>query len=108
MCGSALCQNNQGSYDCLCEDGYIYDNASRSCVGEYMWPFAIKRIWAAFFDLLPQQASDEDPLDVRHEKKMFWRNSAQVGKSLLYFFFFRVFRPKQLNTCKLAKVPRCF
>lgn len=32
VCGTALCQNNQGSYDCLCEDGYVYDNESKSCV----------------------------------------------------------------------------
>ena len=34
VCGTARCENKEGSYDCLCETGYVYDNESKSCVGE--------------------------------------------------------------------------
>lgn len=34
VCGSARCENNVGGYDCLCEEGYVFDNESRSCVGK--------------------------------------------------------------------------
>ncbi|XP_059409416.1 growth arrest-specific protein 6-like [Carassius carassius] len=32
VCGSARCSNLDGSFDCLCEDGSVYDNISKSCV----------------------------------------------------------------------------
>lgn len=67
VCGTALCQNNKGSYDCLCEDGYVYDNKSKSCVGESVQPFTIRETGAVLFDLAreqccPQQAPDVAPL----------------------------------------------
>lgn len=32
MCGTARCDNKEGSYDCLCDVGYVYDNETKSCV----------------------------------------------------------------------------
>lgn len=34
VCGTARCWNLFGSFECLCEDGYVYDNLTKSCVGE--------------------------------------------------------------------------
>lgn len=35
VCGTALCENTNGSYNCLCDIGYQYDNDTKTCVGEY-------------------------------------------------------------------------
>uniref|UniRef100_A0A8C1HCY8 Growth arrest-specific protein 6 n=1 Tax=Cyprinus carpio carpio TaxID=630221 RepID=A0A8C1HCY8_CYPCA len=32
VCGSARCSNLDGSFECLCEEGFVYDNITRSCV----------------------------------------------------------------------------
>lgn len=34
VCGTARCENTDGGYDCLCDGGYVYDNETRTCVGE--------------------------------------------------------------------------
>ncbi|CDR10658.1 unnamed protein product, partial [Oncorhynchus mykiss] len=34
MCGTARCVNQDGAYDCLCETGYVYDNNTKTCLGE--------------------------------------------------------------------------
>lgn len=34
VCGAARCENKEGGYDCLCEPGYVYDNETKSCIGE--------------------------------------------------------------------------
>lgn len=34
MCGTARCVNQDGDYDCLCETGYVYDNNTKTCLGE--------------------------------------------------------------------------
>lgn len=35
VCGTAQCQNKEGSYDCLCDVGYVYDNETKTCVGKF-------------------------------------------------------------------------
>lgn len=35
VCGTARCVNNEGSYDCLCETGFVYVNETKSCVGRF-------------------------------------------------------------------------
>ena len=35
VCGTARCVNEEGTYDCLCETGYVYDNQTKSCLGEF-------------------------------------------------------------------------
>lgn len=37
MCGTARCENKEGGYDCLCDIGYVYDNETKSCVGECVY-----------------------------------------------------------------------
>lgn len=37
VCGTAQCENKEGSYDCLCDIGYIYDNETKSCVGKCVY-----------------------------------------------------------------------
>ncbi|XP_062383392.1 growth arrest-specific protein 6 [Sardina pilchardus] len=32
VCGTARCSNLIGDYECLCEDGHIYDNKTKSCL----------------------------------------------------------------------------
>ncbi|XP_016422177.1 growth arrest-specific protein 6-like [Sinocyclocheilus rhinocerous] len=32
VCGSARCSDLDGSFDCLCEEGFVYDNITQSCV----------------------------------------------------------------------------
>lgn len=34
VCGTAQCENKEGSYDCLCDVGYVYDNETKTCVGK--------------------------------------------------------------------------
>lgn len=34
VCGTARCENADGGYDCLCDAGYVYDNETRTCLGE--------------------------------------------------------------------------
>ncbi|KTF89192.1 hypothetical protein cypCar_00036459, partial [Cyprinus carpio] len=36
VCGSARCSNLDGSFECLCEEGFVYDNITRSCVGHFL------------------------------------------------------------------------
>lgn len=40
MCGTARCDNKEGSYDCLCDVGYVYDNETKSCVGKCQYTHA--------------------------------------------------------------------
>lgn len=37
VCGTAQCENKEGSYDCLCDIGYVYDNETKSCVGKCVY-----------------------------------------------------------------------
>lgn len=37
VCGTARCENKEGSYDCLCDIGYVYDNETKSCVGKCVY-----------------------------------------------------------------------
>lgn len=37
VCGTARCSNVIGDYECLCDEGYIYDNKTKSCLGKYCY-----------------------------------------------------------------------
>ncbi|XP_028972428.1 growth arrest-specific protein 6 isoform X2 [Esox lucius] len=32
VCGTAVCVNREGTHDCLCETGYVYDNNTKTCL----------------------------------------------------------------------------
>lgn len=36
VCGTAVCKNIPGDFECECPDGYRYDPSSKSCKGRSM------------------------------------------------------------------------
>lgn len=39
VCGTAQCRNLIGSYECLCDVGYVYNNETKTCEGasDFCW-----------------------------------------------------------------------
>lgn len=38
ICGTAICKNTQGKYECQCPEGYMYNSTSKNCEGGSLSP----------------------------------------------------------------------